>query len=207
MKSKICTIFVAIFVLLLPFALYSQESSEFQSNSETETQFDWGDEGGESSTLPSVSTSSSIWLFLKMVIALVVVALCIYAIFIFLRKNANGIAQSNDPFLRQVAHLSLGPGKSVRVVSLVDKAYILGITDNSVNLIAEVGNRELVDSMNLYADKHDKTSKPRSFADVLDMFMPSSSKNTSVFSSSAESAASSLQKQRERFGERDGRRE
>ena len=36
----------------------------------------------------------------------------------------------------------------------------------------KVEDKELVNAMNLWSDKRNKTSKPRSFADVLDLFMP-----------------------------------
>lgn len=181
-------------------AVSAETAAQDARSAEADTKFDWAAEAPE--VAADGSGSSSVWSFVKVVLALVVVAGCVYAVFVFMRKGASGGAQPHDPFLRQVAHLSLGPGKSVRVVSLMDKAYIVGVGEGGVSLIAEVADKELVDSMNIYADKHDRTSRPKSFADVLEMFMPSRGGN--VFASGAESAAASLQKQRERFGGRGG---
>ena len=83
-----------------------------------------------------------------------------------------GIQDGDDTFLRHVSGVSLGSNKSVQIVTLVDKAYILGVSENNVNLIGEVEDKELVNAMNLWSDKRNRTSKPRSFADVLDLFMP-----------------------------------
>jgi flagellar protein FliO/FliZ len=53
--------------------------------------------------------------------------------------------------------------------------------------------------MNLYADKNDNVSKPKSFADVLEIFMPNSkfSNKESVLKNSG--IMDTIRKQRERF--------
>ena len=106
-----------------------------------------------------------------MILVLIVVIVILYAIFFFLKRTSK-LSNSDDPFLRRVSKISLEPGKSVQIVTLVDHAYMLGVSDNSVNLITEITDKELIDSMNLYSDKNQNIQKPRSFADVLDLFMP-----------------------------------
>ena len=147
--------------------------------------------------------SSTFGLFVKMVFALAVVLALAYLVVRFLKRTTNA-GGGDDPFLRQVAHLPLSAGKSVDIVTIVDKAFVLGVTDNSVNLIGELTDKELIDSLNLYSDKNDNTKRPRSFADVLDLFMPHgprSSGNGGVYGQSARSAADVLRRQRERLNE------
>ncbi len=200
-RAVFATLFLVFFALPLGAqSIADTSASDSSVATDSSESFDWENEENLDSSREQNRSQSSIMTFVKMLVALVVVVGCVYAVFVFLKKNAAGGAQSNDPFLRQVAHLSLGAGKSVRVVSLVGKAYIVGVTENSINLLAEVDDKELVDSMNLYADKNDRSVRPRSFSDILEMFMPS--KNGNVFSSNAQSAAVSLQKQRERFDSR-----
>lgn len=114
---------------------------------------------------------SAVWLFIRMVLVLALVVALMYAVLRFMRKGT-AATDTDDPFLRRVAGLSLGQGKSVQVVTLLDHAYLVGISDSAINLIGEVHDKELVDSMNLYADKNTATKKPRSFSDVLELFMP-----------------------------------
>ena len=141
---------------------------------------------------------SSFGLFLRMVISLLVVIALVYFVVKIFRKNS-GFADSDDSFLRKVAQISIGAGKSVQIVTLLENAYLIGVTDNNINLLAEIKDKELVDSLNLIADKNQNVSKPKSFADVLDLFLAKGSKNSSAFSDSARHASDMLKNQRDRF--------
>ena len=55
---------------------------------------------------------------------------------------------------------------------------MLGVAESNVNLIAEIDDKEMIDAMNLYADQHNQTKKPRTFSDVLDLFMPKKNSGT-----------------------------
>ena len=141
---------------------------------------------------------SSFGLFLRMVISLLIVIALVYFVVKIFRKNS-GFADSDDSFLRKVAQISIGAGKSVQIVTLLENAYLIGVTDNNINLLAEIKDKELVDSLNLIADKNQNVSKPKSFADVLDLFLAKGSKNSSTFSDSARHASDMLKNQRDRF--------
>ena len=133
-----------------------------------------------------------------MVFFLGIIIAIVYGI-VYLMKRSLKVSNDNDPFLRKVSQLTISPGKSVIVVTLLNKAYLIGVTDNSISLIGEVNDDELIQSMNLYADKNDNVSKPKSFADVLEIFMPNSkfSNKESVLKNSG--IMDTIRKQRERF--------
>ena len=203
MTKKILKIAIAFFLLVPVFQTFSDDAVPVGSASNVNYGLDTPEESIELSSQSGDATASSsgpstVWAFVKMVVVLFIVLACIYGVFFLFKKNAR-VASSSDPFLRRVSSISLSPGKSVQVVTLLDKAYIVGVTDNSINLIGQVDDKELVDSMNLYADKNEKTAKPRTFADVLDLFMPQGSRSGNVFASSADDAAGVLKKQRENF--------
>ena len=133
-----------------------------------------------------------------MIIVLALVIACIYGVMWFLKKQ-NKIENNDDQFLRQVAKISIGTNKSVQVVTLIDKAYLIGVSDNSVNLISEVDDKELINAMNLYADSQKNTKKPRSFSDILEIFMPNGPKDTNVFEESNNKFNDMTNKQRDRL--------
>ncbi len=110
--------------------------------------------------------------FLRMVIVLAIVLAIVWIIFKLLQKSSGGSSVSEDKFLRKVSSLTVSPGKSVQVVTLVDKAFLIGVSDNSINLISEITDPELISAMNLYADKNSTTSRPKNFSEVLEIFMP-----------------------------------
>lgn len=163
------------------------------------------DSAGNFPAAPSIG----IGVYVRMVFVLAVVVAAIILIFRFIKKSSGlaGVQDGDDTFLRHVSGVPLGAGKSVQIVTLVDKAYILGVSENNVNLIGEVEDKELVNAMNLWSDKRNRTSKPRSFADVLDLFMSkgprtgSQGEGKSYSSGSTQALVDSLREQSKRFGE------
>lgn len=117
-----------------------------------------------------------------MIVVLALVIAALYGIMLFFKKKNNTV-QSDDDFLRRVSSLTLSPGKSVEIVTLVDRGFILGVTDSNINLIAEIEDKEMISALNLNFDKKQNTKKPMNFSDVLEMFMPANSRrNTSIYS-------------------------
>ena len=207
-------VFCVLFFLFQNF-LYSQNSAvnqpEQTSDKSAESFLSVSEEGSDSewnwnsqNVSQNQAYTSSFVLFLKMVFALLVVLVLVYFVLRILRHGSK-IAKSDDPFLRHVSHLQLASNRSVDVVTLLDHAYLLGISDNSVNLIGQVDDKELVNSMNLYADKNDNTKRPRSFSDILSIFMPNmgQEKNENVYGGISWSTSEYLRRQRERLSEED----
>jgi len=195
-------------VLFLHFAAYSQENGVVSDISEntpvTSVVQNSLDESSISLTsqndaLQQTSSVSTFKLFARMILVLAAVVACIYAV-LWLFKRSMRTQESDDPFLRLVSSVPLGTGKSAQIITLVDRAYIVGVSESSVNLIAEVTDKELIDAMNLYSDEHKNVRKPRSFADILDIFMPGGPRDKGgVFGSSQNKLSDMLERQRERI--------
>ncbi len=121
---------------------------------------------------------STFFLFVRMLLVLAFVVACIYGVMWLMKRSMKTNPRNSDPFLRNVSSIDLAVGKSVHVVTLLDHAYVVGVSDDSVNLIGTLNSendkdRELINAMNLYADEHQNVRKPKSFSDVLEIFMPS----------------------------------
>ncbi|MFA6855702.1 MAG: flagellar biosynthetic protein FliO [Treponema sp.] len=206
-SKKICIGCVVFFLFAACF--YAQTSVRVSENTEV-TQPKKSDSVVDESTLPirtpsnqvsDTSRGATVWLFIRMILVLAVVIVCIYGV-LWLMKRNTGKINNTDQFLRVVSSVTLSPGKSVQIVSLLDqKAYIIGVTDNAVNLIGEVTDKETIDAMNLYADKQTNTKKPRNFNDILSIFMPNGpkEKNGNIFSGTGDKAAGLLKQQRDRL--------
>ena len=80
---------------------------------------------------------------------------------------------TQDPYLKRTASITLSPGKTVQVVTIGDKGYIVGVSDSGVNLIGELTDKELIDAMNLNAEK-EPTGKRKDFSSMLASFTKSS---------------------------------
>ena len=167
--------------------------------------------GGKSSKKSGVA--STIAAFLKMILVLAIVLAIIWIIFKLLQKSTGGGSVDDDQFLRKVAHITVAPGKSVQVVTLVDRAFLIGVADDSINLISEIDDEEMINAMNLYADQHSASAKPKNFSEVLELFMPKKKnqqhysnvkKSTNVFGDGASrQILDSLKKQSDRLNRED----
>lgn len=161
---------ILFFALISINALYAQQETNVDNlqleNQETTQQLESEmvlmDSQSQSETQ---NTSNTPMLFFRMLIVLILVVVCIYAVFHFVKKST-GSTDSSDPYIKKVASLTLMPGKSVQVITIHDHCYILGVSDSSVELISELNDKELVDAMNINADSK-PTGKPRDFASML----------------------------------------
>ena len=149
--------------------------------------------------------SNTFLLFLRMFLVLAVVIACIYGVLYLLRRSMKTNPKNSDPFLRNVSSIDLAVGKSVHVVTLLDHAYVVGVADNSVSLISEIDSsnekdKELINAMNLYADEHQNEKKPKSFAEVLEIFMPNGPKeNGGIFGDSQKKMNKNMKNQRNKL--------
>ncbi len=120
---------------------------------------------------PTNGGGSTFWVFFRMLFVLVVVVVCIYVAMNFMKRKMDGGITDDDMFLRKVAAISIAPGKSVQIVTLLERAYLLGVTENSIDLLGEITDKELVDAMNLNADRNEDNARARNFGDILSVFL------------------------------------
>lgn len=185
--NKIKKIFLICSFLCSSFFLFAQSESDFVIS----------DDVSSSVATQSAETSnpSGIGVFIRMIVVLIIVVALIYAIFWFIKRKTS-VEKSDDKFLRKVSRIDISPGKSVVVVTLIDKAYLLGVSDSGINLISEIDDKELIQAMNLQADKEQNTKKAVNFAEVLEMFTTKNKKKQKNAFSDSESMVDNLFKKK-----------
>ena len=153
-----------------------QNSQQVSEAATDETQYTFGDDAGGAGS-QGTRTGSGVGAVFRMILVLGIVVALIIFLFKFMKKKQNPDKQ-DDTYLRKIGSVSLGNGKSVQIVSLLEDAYILGVSDNSVNLIAKVEDRELVQEMNIKADKEASVKKPYKFQEILENIVGKVSKKS-----------------------------
>ncbi len=132
-------------------------------------------------------TGSSFWLFFRMVLVLAVICLIIWFVGKLIKKRMDPGAEP-DFYLKKTAQLTLAPGRTVQVVTLRDRAYVLGVSDSGISVIDKIdstdgkdktSDKELIDDMNLRASEN-LNAKPQDFASMISS-LSSSSKRTEDF--------------------------
>ena len=171
------------------------QSTNGQSASSFENNTEYFAENNDSTVTTSITTKSgTAKMIIKMIVALVLVIGALYGIMLFFKKK-NNPTQSEDDFMRRVSSLNFAPGKSIEVVTLVDRCFMLGVTDSNINLIAEITDKEMISALNLNFDKKQNTKKPMNFSDVLDIFMPNGPRNRTNLYQNTEQAVENLNTQ------------
>ena len=173
-----------LFCITAVFSLYSQNtvSKTETENTITEESIVLTDEvTADSQPASSYKGPSTIGMFIRMIIVLIIVVGLIYGVLWFIKKKTN-VIKTDDEYLRRAAYINIAPGKSVEVITLIDKAYLIGVTEDNITMLGEIHDDELIKAMNLSADKKNNTKKPATFADVLDMFLVKKGSQKNVFS-------------------------
>ena len=114
-----------------------------------------------------VSSTSHI---IRLILSLIFVVFLAYIVIKFMKKSRLFVV-NDDAYLKLVAGLNIEQGKSIKVFTLGEKAYIVGVTNNSITKIAEIEDKVLIDAMNLKANETVKTEVPN-FSKVFSSFFP-----------------------------------
>lgn len=185
--DKTKKLFAAVIVFMAAvFALYSQNKTGKDNSAQTSITEDTILLSDEVSTGGTTQTSnykapSTAGVFVRMIVALIIVCVLIYGVIWFIKKKTN-VVKTDDQYLRRAAWINIAPGKSVEVITLIDKAYLIGVTEDNISLLGEIDDKELISAMNITADKMNNTKKPKNFSEVLDMFLVKRPGQKNVFS-------------------------
>ena len=164
------------------FSLYSQNTNTQDETPLTEESIVLSDVNTtEQGNAPAAYKGpSTVGMFVRMIVVLIIVIGLIYGVLWFIKKKTN-VVKTDDDYLRRAAYINIAPGKTVEVITLIDKAYLIGVTEDNITLLGEIHDEELIKAMNLTADKKNNTKKPASFSDVLDMFLIKKGGQKNVF--------------------------
>ncbi len=164
------------------FSLYSQNNNTQNETPLTEESIVFTDESNTDSIVSQTYKGpSTVGTFVRMVVVLVIVIALIYGVLWFIKKKTN-VVKTDDDYLRRAAYINIAPGKTIEVITLIDKAYLIGVTEDNITMLGEIDDKELISAMNISADKKNNTKKPATFADVLDMFLIKKGGAKNVFS-------------------------
>lgn len=98
---------------------------------------------GSAADIAPRSTAAYIFQILLM---LALVAAAIYVL-VFIVKKASRGKTAQDPFLKKLASLPLTANRSACVLSVGTQAWLVGVSENSVSLISEINDKEIIDAM------------------------------------------------------------
>jgi len=122
-------------------------------------------EYSENDFKPVLEEDSYMWLFFKTVIILSVIVGGFYYFFRFVTKRA-GIHVLGEDVVQVLAMVPVGQNKYLQIVDLAGRVLVLGVSDNSINLVTEITEKEQIDRLRLQVPASLKTG-PGAFQEYL----------------------------------------
>jgi len=111
-----------------------------------------------------VNMGKSYFNYFKIIIALLIVIVIIYAFFWFIKKFMKIQTKSDDGTI--ITTTNIGPGKSIVVSYVCGKYLVLGITNDSINLITEITDEKEIERLEILANNREK-EEGKDFFDVM----------------------------------------
>jgi flagellar protein FliO/FliZ len=107
-------------------------------------------------TTPSAS-ATSVWGILRVLLTLALAMAAIYGIVFFIKRASRG-SKSQDPFLKLLASTPVGTNRSVHIIAVGSRAWLVGAAENGVNLISEIEDKDLLNTMLLEDSRKSATA-------------------------------------------------
>jgi len=117
---------------------------------------------------PLSAPGPSLWSAVRMVLVLALAAAAVYGVVFFIKRTSKQPALS-DPFLKILASSHLGSNRYAHVVSVGNKAWLLGSSDGGVNLIGEIDDKDVINAMLLEDSKKSAQTSAGRFPDFTSM--------------------------------------
>lgn len=116
------------------------------------------------------SDSSVMWYITKTMAVLVVLSLGIWGILKFLKRS--GFGGASNQFMSIHSTLAVGQNQYLQIVQVGKQFFIIGVTDNNVNMLGEITDSEMVTDLQLNGggDEDNQQSGMNDFGDLLSQF-------------------------------------
>ena len=101
---------------------------------------------GEAAAPADPNTGVSVWVIIRMILVLVLAAAAVYGV-VFLFKRVSRKAPEEDPYLKVLAAAHLGSNRYAHIISVGNRAWLIGSGESSVHLISEIDDKDIIDTM------------------------------------------------------------
>jgi flagellar protein FliO/FliZ len=101
---------------------------------------------------PQVEEESYVWLIFKTIFVMGVLVAGFYYFFKFITQKV-AITAIGQEVITILSVVPLGQNKFLQVVDIAGKVYVLGVSDNTINLITEIKDKDDIDRIRLLSSK------------------------------------------------------
>ncbi len=101
---------------------------------------------------PPVEEESYAWSFIKMLLVLALFAVGFYYFYRFVTRKT-GVNVFGREAIKVLSVVPLGQNKYLDVIDLAGKVMVIGVSENSINLITEITDRDQIDRIRILSSK------------------------------------------------------
>jgi len=94
-------------------------------------------------------------LIVKAIFSLVIITVLIYFILRFFLKSQRWITKQQG-LIQIIATHPLAPNKYIQIVEIGNKLLVLGVTEHNINLLTEIADKEIIDSIKIQLSKQEE---------------------------------------------------
>lgn len=156
MMTRIYAAFLAGYAVLLVLPVGKAFAVSEQLNLDTDLDY-------TSTPMPSAFD-----VFLRLLVSLIIIALLAYLAAKFLRKNMKVLSKGSS--IQILDQYALSMNKGVYVTRIAGKVFALGVTDNSINVITEITDPDIIDELD--AKAKERELDPIIPPSILDRILP-----------------------------------
>ncbi len=101
---------------------------------------------------PQVEEESSAWMFFKMLLILGIFGGGMYYFYRFVSKKT-GISMFGGEAVRVLSVVPIGQNKFLQLIDVAGRVLLVGVSDNSINLITEITEKDQVDRIRILSNR------------------------------------------------------
>jgi flagellar protein FliO/FliZ len=175
-------LFIILIFISFNIQLFSQETGEAPAEIENiEKTFKIRDTIADAVTAPAVNDGQGLvtftfWDFLRMLLVFLLVIASIYGLIFFLKKMGTGKYEESD-LINILSSKSVAAGKSLHIVEVGNQMMLLGVSDDSINLITEIKDKETFDTIKLHKGEQGNVSGGSFYSYLSQLINPGKSKS------------------------------
>ncbi len=101
---------------------------------------------------PQVEEESVVWMIFKTLIVLGLFVGGFYLFYKFVTQKA-GLQVSGQEAIKILSMVPVGPNRNLQLIDVAGKVYLIGISENGINMLAEIKDKEEIDRIRLLSSR------------------------------------------------------
>lgn len=107
---------------------------------------------GEGDFGPQVDEGSAFWEIIKVIFVLLLFGGGFYFFYKFISQKV-GLNVSGQEAIRTLSMVPVGPNKTLQIIDVAGKVFLIGVTDSSINMITEIREKDDIDRIRLLSSR------------------------------------------------------